>query len=348
MPSATRHLARANCLVKLHREYQLFYKLCHACCRAFLRHHNQAASPQPLLTNSSLSELSSSAGGFDSTSSPQSQDAQPNPSSVSFRSWPGNPESSISDFDAMDLNTCNDFELNFDSEQDMDSDGTLEGSDGNNEQSIDDIFNDTAWPLFQSFVWHELEAMYANWYEACHNQHPHGPSLMQFTLETYKTLWPNLFRQDLRVSLDIFNKIIAKILDHPVFFNNSNHPQAPVEDQLAVMLFCFGHYDNAVSLERVKKWAGILKGIVKLATCQVMTAVFFPDFMKDAVWLPMDEEKGRHEALGWRTLMQGLAWWMVSHWWHSYSFLCPALLWYSESYFDCKCNYSFNIQVSCL
>jgi hypothetical protein len=115
-------------------------------------------------------------------------------------------------------------------------------------------------------VQHELEAMYANHYEARRDQHPHGPSLMQFTLETYQTLRPNLFRQDLCVSPDTFNKIVEKISDHPVFFNNSNHPQAPVEDQLAVTLFCFGHYSNAASLERVRKWAGVSKGMVKLAT----------------------------------------------------------------------------------
>ena len=148
MPSATCRLARANRLVKLQKEYQLFYKLRHARCRAFLRHHNQAASPQPLLTSSSLSELSSSAGGSDSTSSPQSQDAQSNPSSVSSGSWPENSESLISDFDAMDLDTCDDLELDFDSKQDMDSDGISGGSDGDDEQSIDDVLDDTARPLF--------------------------------------------------------------------------------------------------------------------------------------------------------------------------------------------------------
>ena len=191
----------------------------------------------------------------------------------------------------MDLDTHDDLELDFDSEQDMDSDGTLGGSDGDDKQSIDNVFDNTARPLFQSFVRHELEAMYTNRYEAHRNQHPHEPSLMQFTLKTYKTLQPDFFQQDLHVFLDTFNKIIEKILDHPVFFNNSNHPQAPVEDQLAVMLFCFGHYSNAASLERVRKLAGVLKGTVKLATCRVMTAVLSPDFMKDAVRLLTDEEK---------------------------------------------------------
>ena len=93
----------------------------------------------------------------------------------------------------------------------------------------------------------------------------------------------DLFHQDLCVTLDTFDQIVEKISNHPVFFNNSNCPQAPVKDQLAIMLFCFGHYSNAASLEWVREWEGTSKGLVKLATQRVMTALLSPDFMKDAV-----------------------------------------------------------------
>jgi hypothetical protein len=81
----------------------------------------------------------------------------------------------------------------------------------------------------------------------------------------------------------MFDQIVEKISDHPVFFNNSNCPQAPVKDQLAIMLFCFGHYGNSSSLERVREWADTSKGLVKLAMQRVMTALLSPGFMKDAV-----------------------------------------------------------------
>ena len=351
MPSATRRLARANRLVKLYREYQHFYKLRRARRKAFLKHHSLAANPQPLLTSSSLSSFSSSAGGFDSTSSHRSQNAQSNPSSVSSGSLLGNSESSFSDFDAMDLDTRDDSEdsdtsgLDFDSEQDMDSDGTSGGSDGDDEQSIDGVLDDTARPPFQSFVRHQLGAMYANRYEARRDRHPRGPSLMQFTLEKYKTLRPDLFRQDLRVSPDTFDKIVEKISDHPVFFNNSNNPQSPVEDQLAIALFCFGHYGNAASLERVRKWSGTSKGLVKLATRRIMTAVLSPGFMKDAVRLPTDEKK--EDAKAWVEDHSCKAW--RDGWCLVDGTLIPLYArpyWYGESYFDRKCNYSLNIQVS--
>ena len=164
-----------------------------------------------------------------------------------------------------------------------------------------EFVTDTMMPVrshFQVFVHGKLEGMYTNRYEAPRNQHPHGPSLMQFTLNKYKTLRVDLFHQDLCITLETFNQIVDRISDHPIFFNNSTCPQAPVKDQLAITLFCFGHYGNAACLERVRKWAGTSKGLVKLATQRVMTALLSPDFMKDAVRLPTDEEKEEAKDLG--------------------------------------------------
>ena len=41
----------------------------------------------------------------------------------------------------------------------------------------------------------------------------------------------------LRVSPQVFDVILYFIHDHPVFQNNSNNPQAPVQTQLAVTLY---------------------------------------------------------------------------------------------------------------
>ena len=71
-----------------------------------------------------------------------------------------------------------------------------------------------------------------------------------------------------------------------------------------------------------------------------------PDFMKDAVRLPTDEEKEKvklwvkeHSCKAWHN-----GWCLVD------GTLIPLYAqpyWYGESYFDCKCNYLLNIQVSC-
>ena len=253
---------------------------------------------------------------------------------------------SISDFNAMNFNVGNSDDLNSkDGEQDMDLDSTSGGSDSDDEQSSDGEDSDIFRPFFQLFVRCQLDNMYANHYKAPRDQHLRGPSLMQFTLDMYRLLWPNFFWQDLCVSPDTFDKIIEKIANHPVFFNNSNYPQSPVEDRLAITLFCFSHYRNAASLNRVRKWAGISKGLVKLATCRVMTVVLSVDFMQDAVQLPMDKEK--KEAKVWVEEHSCKAWhngWCLIN--GTFIPLYAQPFWYGESYFNHKCNYSLNIQVS--
>ena len=118
-----------------------------------------------------------------------------------------------------------------------------------------------------------------------------------------------------------------------------------IKDQLAIMLFYFRLYSNAASLEQVREWAGTSKGLVKLTTQRVMTALLSPDFMKDAVQLPTDEEK--EEAKEWVEEHSCKAW--HDGWCLVDGTLIPLYTqpyWYGESYFNQKCNYSLNIQVS--
>ncbi|KAL0954280.1 hypothetical protein HGRIS_005408 [Hohenbuehelia grisea] len=56
------------------------------------------------------------------------------------------------------------------------------------------------------------------------------------------------FVQMLRVSPEVFDVLLILIRDHPVFQNNSNNSQAPVQDQLAVTLFRLGRYGNGASV----------------------------------------------------------------------------------------------------
>ena len=69
--------------------------------------------------------------------------------------------------------------------------GTSGGSDGDDEESMGSDGEDSMMLVrsqFHTFVRSKLEGMYTNRYEAPRNQHPCGPSLMQFTLDKYKTL----------------------------------------------------------------------------------------------------------------------------------------------------------------
>ena len=99
MPPARRCLARARRLVNLYIQHQCFYKHCLACHKAFLECLSQATSPQPLLTSSPLGTLSSLSSSFDTTSA----SAQSNSDSKHWLGTSSSELSSISDFNAMDL-----------------------------------------------------------------------------------------------------------------------------------------------------------------------------------------------------------------------------------------------------
>lgn len=59
-------------------------------------------------------------------------------------------------------------------------------------------------------------------------------------------------------------------------------PQAPVKEQLAVVLSCFDD-GNATSLQKVANWAGIAKVTVLEYTRCILIAILRPEFMQTAV-----------------------------------------------------------------
>ena len=71
----------------------------------------------------------------------------------------------------------------------------------------------------------------------------------------------------------IFNIILTLIEDHPIFVNNSNNTQAPVESQLAVTLYCMSRYGNAASVEEVAQIAGCSEGSVENYTHRCFTVI---------------------------------------------------------------------------
>jgi hypothetical protein len=61
-----------------------------------------------------------------------------------------------------------------------------------------------------------------------------------------------------------FQVLLDLIEGHPVFSNNSNNPQAPVQTQLAVTLYRMGRYGNGASVLDIAHHAGISEGAVEL------------------------------------------------------------------------------------
>ena len=163
-------------------------------------------------------------------------------------------------------------------------------------------------------------------------------------LGTLKNDHPDHFREALRISPGTFDKIVDLIMHDPVFSNNSNHPQIPIEMQLAIALYQLGHNGNSTSLQSVANWASVSKGMVHLVTRRVMTAILCLEFKKLAVHFPTTSEKEKAKD------------WVQAHscraWRDGWCFVDETLIplsngpyWYGESYFDRKCNYLLNIQV---
>ncbi|KAG1805224.1 uncharacterized protein BJ212DRAFT_1544182 [Suillus subaureus] len=97
-------------------------------------------------------------------------------------------------------------------------------------------------------------------------------------LTDWKLNHPEIFCSYVRMSPESFNALLAAIQDDPIFQNNLQNTQDPIDRQLAVALFRFGHYGNAATVTKVALWAGIGYGTVRLYTNRIMIAVCWDHF----------------------------------------------------------------------
>lgn len=142
--------------------------------------------------------------------------------------------------------------------EDQDSDDL--GKDGDIEDleagdGYDDILKSR--PELGHHVRSAIDDMYSHRYEEPRDVPiPCAPPQMPHVLQVLKLERPDHFREILRVSPSTFDQIVEKIKDDPVFFNDSNNPQIPIEEQLVITLYRFGHDGNAAGQAEVARWAG--------------------------------------------------------------------------------------------
>jgi hypothetical protein len=167
-------------------------------------------------------------------------------------------------------------------------------------------------------------------------------SQLHLVLVDFKANDPKRFRRNLRVLPDTFDALVERIEDHPVFSNNSHHPQTPVFIQLAIALYRFGHYGNAASVEGISQWAGVSVGLVVKCTHRVIIA--FLSIHDEVIRWPTEAEK--EEAKAWVESVS------CKDWRGGFCMVDGTLLplfekpgHYGEAYFDRKSNYSLNVQV---
>jgi hypothetical protein len=171
----------------------------------------------------------------------------------------------------------------------------------------------------------------------------HKLSQLYLVLVLYKEDDHKRFRRNLRVNPETFDQLIKRIEGHTVFVSDGPQDQMPLDEQLAITLFRFGHYGNAASVEAIGQWAGISAGMVVNATRRVMTA--FLTLHDTVIRWPSVREK--EEAKEWVEAASCVAWR------NGCIFVDGTLVplaekpgYHGEAYFDRKSNYSLNVQVS--
>jgi hypothetical protein len=154
----------------------------------------------------------------------------------------------------------------------------------------------------------------------------------------------HLFKQMLRISPHAFDILHDLIKDHPVFHNNSNVPQAPVDYQLAVLLYRMGRYGNGASLVDIAHIAGCSEGSVENWSYHCIIAI---ESLHDIFVCPLTpEEKEAEKAWIDQTMgFQGL--WCEG--WVMYDGTIVVLYAHpgmdGDAYYTHKSNYGLNLQV---
>ena len=189
-----------------------------------------------------------------------------------------------------------------------------------------------------------LGSLYSQRYLAdCQPINKSGENL-HLLLTDWKHTQPEIFCAHVHMTPKCFDLLLAALYTDPVFQRNSNLPQMPLDKQLAIALYCFGHYGNAISTSMVGLWAGIGFGTVHLVTNQVLTAICHKEFHQAAIYWPTGAD--REEAKQWVEDNSCPAW--HNGWAMVDGTLIPLYSqpgYFGNTWYDRKNNYSLNLQV---
>jgi hypothetical protein len=136
------------------------------------------------------------------------------------------------------------------------------GADGDDEEDSDseDEDEDEESRRLSCHVRQAIRHLYVQRYEVPRDEMPRGPGYIYHVLDVLMPQRPDLFREELRITPQTFQKILSEIIDDPIFSNESHNEQRAVREQLAITLYHFGHSGNAASQQKVARWADAGKG----------------------------------------------------------------------------------------
>ncbi|KIK02692.1 hypothetical protein K443DRAFT_96467 [Laccaria amethystina LaAM-08-1] len=129
-----------------------------------------------------------------------------------------------------------------------------------------------------------------------------------------------------------------------IFHNNSHNSQIPIEEQVIIALFRFGHYRNAASIMKVALQFGVGFGTVHLVTTRVLKVCCSEHFQSSSVQWANKTMKA--EAKDWVEKQSCPA--LCNGWLMVDGTLVPLFCkpgYFGNVFFDRKSNYSLNVQV---
>ena len=248
----------------------------------------------------------------------------------------------VADWEQRELDFESDSE-DSDDDSDMDVDSSDDSSStsmSSSESSSDDP--DLITPA-ETYI-HHMANLYSERYMAERTNIPKSQELMHLLLNDYKVNHPLIFRNYLSIDPACFDALVEAIRDDEIFHNNSNNSQMPVEKQVIIALFCFGHYGNAASVTKVALQFGVGFGTVHLVTTRIIKACCSEKFRSSSIqWA---NEQMISEAKEWVESKSCPAWrngWLMVDGTLVPLFRRPG--YFGNVFFDRKSNYSLNVQV---
>lgn len=155
----------------------------------------------------------------------------------------------------------------------MEADAYRAGNDS--ESDSDDSNEDDDDPITEAIL-KSIEDLYKERYTVPRRDIPKTQENVRLLLDNHRKDFPDIFLCYTCVTPNCFNDLVNSIKNHPVFHSNSNNQQMPINKQIAITLYQFGHYGNAASTMKVALWAGVSCGTVRNITIRVMTALCDP------------------------------------------------------------------------
>ena len=173
----------------------------------------------------------------------------------------------IADLESQELDYTSDSEGDDsdDSDDSMDGSGSSSNSSATSSSSESSSEDSDFMTPAETYV-HHMGNLYYERYMAERTEIPKTQELMRLLLGEYKDRFPHIFQSYLHIDPDCFDSLVDAIHDDEIFHNNSNNSQMPVDEQVVIVLFRFGHYGNAASLMKVALQFGVGFGTVHLVT----------------------------------------------------------------------------------